>query len=1067
MDYYQPKLNFCKRRAVKKLIYLLILFFLATPKAKAYTYTWTGLGGLLSTGWNNSLNWSGGPLFGIPTKDDDVIIPPVLLGGLTGGLILTNATIPSGYNAYCKSLTFESNNVAYLSTSVTITLTVTGTLTVGGAITQTYRTGSGSTTVILTGQGNAGCASLSVGNNSTTPSPTVTSSTIFDTNISQLAVTGATTVNSYANSNGAYNGVFYVTNDNASTTAANLTTGSLALVTPSANATSNIALLNNSASSTANSINLKLTDPDPISIPAIPYGTIDLYKITGSNTGRIKVEYAATSGTQQKIYTSATSGLDASPALYQDIVFSGSITKQFNSGAVTINGNWTSKGGKVNATTNSPSITFQGSSTQTLADSASNGGSGMLFKTVSFSGSGTKTISNSMGGTSIFSVCANGTLTMGSGTTLTVGSSGKLILVSDGTGDATIANIPTGSSITGTVNVQRFFKNGTIAANTRNYRLLSSAVNTSGATLLNYLNNNPGVFTGGPSGPTNGFTVTSANSTIYLYKENLPSSNATFNSGNFKGLTKITGSTLNVYNNAGTADTTVTLYPANGFMLYYVGNNVNNLTNKQSRVNGNYADPDSATTTAPGTLNQGTITTKLWWNSSTTLSYSKSYYNLVGNPYPSAIDWDTFSNLSGSAAIYGPGVSTSIYVFNYTNKNYGIYQTGTVGGIGTNNATRYIASGQGFFVQTTSNTASLTFTESAKTGNQPASLGTSSYLLMGLPAQASVSPQYLRVRLAKDNINYDESIIAFESDASNDYENGKDAPRLDGMGNVAALATYDSGKTKMLAINHLHSIDAATRVKIYVSMLGAASLDTLNFSGLSSIDKRFDIFLIDHYKKDSLQINLYNKYMFNIRPDSAASYGADRFELVFHPKGDYNYRLISFTGKPVNTTIQLSWQTEREQNLTGFTIQKADGTATYMPIYNLQSDGNGKYNYIDKTPVAGANHYRLIQNDPFGKISSTNLTVNFTVPTTSEQHTLSVYPNPVATQMNVKINANNVPAYVALKVLNLNGQTLIRSVQEGENIQQNTSALMPGVYIVEITDDQTKQLIGRTKITKP
>ncbi|WP_170113684.1 T9SS type A sorting domain-containing protein [Mucilaginibacter yixingensis] len=1055
-----------KRRAVKKLIYLLIFFFLATPNAKAYTYTWTGLGGLLSTSWNNYLNWSGGPLFGLPTKDDDVIIPPVALGGLTGGLVLTNATISSGNNAACKSLTFESNNVTYLSNSVSTILTVDGTLAVGGAIKQTYKTGTGSTTITLTGQGTVTCASLSVGDNSTTPSPTVTSSTIFDTNVSKLTVTGATTVNSYGNSNGAYSGVFYVTNDNTSTTSANLTTGSLALVTPSSNATSNIALLNNSASSTANGINLKLTDPSPISIPTTPYGTIDLYKVTGSNTGSIKVEYAATSGSQQIVYTAATSGLDTSPALYQDITFSGTVTKQFNSGAVTINGNWTSKNGKVNATTNSPSISFQGSSAQTLADSASNSGTGMLFKTVGFSGGGTKTISNSMGGTSIFSVSAKGTLTMGSNTTLTVGSTGKLILVSDGTGDATVATIPSTSAITGTVNVQRFFKNGTVAANTRNYRLLSSAVNTSGAMLLNYLNNTPGVFTGGPSGSTNGFTVTSANSTIYLYKENLSSSNASFNSGNFKGVTKITSSTINVYNNAGTADTTVTLYPANGFMLYYAGNNVSNLTNKQTRVNGVYADPDSATTTGSGTLNQGPVTAKLWWNNSTTLSYTKSFYNLAGNPYPSAIDWDTFSNSSSSAAIYGPGVSSSIYVYNYTNKNYGIYQTGTAGGIGTNNATRYIATGQGFFVQTTSNTASLTFTESAKTGNQPASLG-SSYLLMGLPVQAAASPQYLRVRLAKDSVNYDESIITFESDASNDYENGKDAPRLDGMGNVATLATYDSGKTQMLAINHLHSIDATSRVKLYVGMTGTASLDTLNITGFSSLDKRFDVFLIDHYKKDSLQISLYNKYMFNIRPDSAASYGADRFELVFHPKGDYNYRLLSFTGKPANSTIQLNWQTEREQNLTSFTIQKADGTSTYMPVYNLQSDGNGKYSYIDKTPTAGANHYRLIQNDPFGKISSTDLTVNFTAPTTAEQQALSIYPNPVATQMNVKINANNIPAYVALKVLNLNGQTLIRSVQDGENIQQNTSSLMPGVYIVEITDDKTKQLIGRTKITKP
>lgn len=91
---------------------------------------------------------------------------------------------------------------------------------------------------------------------------------------------------------------------------------------------------------------------------------------------------------------------------------------------------------------------------------------------------------------------------------------------------------------------------------------------------------------------------------------------------------------------------------------------------------------------------------------STTVKKSASAYNLIGNPYPSAVDADLFiTDATNSSIITGTLYywthNTSITNNNYTFADYATYNlTGGVGtGVGTLGASRYIAAGQGFFVE--------------------------------------------------------------------------------------------------------------------------------------------------------------------------------------------------------------------------------------------------------------------------------------------------------------------------------------------------------------------------------
>jgi hypothetical protein len=718
---------------------------------------------------------------------------------------------------------------------------------------------------------------------------------------------------------------------------------------------------------------------------------------------------------------------------------------------------------------NTSKITWNGTSTAQSYNGAASTG---------YAHVGTMEVNNSAGGTitvnsDTLDIYSELKITKGN---LAVASGAIMVLKSSLSRTASVDPIATGYSITGNVYAERYFKAGTIVSNTRNYRLLSSPVNTTtGAYNLGYLNGNSGAFTGifvaGPTGAAGGFTVTNATSTVYLYKEDLPASSTTFNSGNFKGLSNIAGNTISYFTGTGSTTATTTLPVGNGYMLYYAGNNVNNVTsttalNKQYRFGGSYIDPDASTMVAVGTLNQGSIPVKLWWNSgSAILSKAQTGYNLVGNPYASSIDWDTFSQSSSTNGIYGPGVSATIYVFNYSNKNYGTYTASIPGGIGTNNATRYIASGQGFFVQATTTSASLTFNEIAKTTVQPSSLGSTLYMLMSQKGQAIAKPRLLRIKLAADPVNTDEIMVLFDSGSKNEYEPFYDSDRVNGIGNVSTLASYGYRSQNMLAINRMNVIDSNTRIKLFVNVNNSVSTDTISGTGFDSLDPRYDVYLLDHYKQDSSFFSRDKRYEFNIDKTDTTSYGANRFEIVFRKKSSLNYRLLGFQASPVKEGVQLTWKTENEGNLSGFTLERQDGSKVFIFLTSTLSNGSGSYTYIDRFPLTGTNYYRLQQNDPFNTISySKTIAVNFNAPGIINE-AITLYPNPVNSEFYIKIN-RNAPGRVMLKVTGVAGQIMFNREMDGNNIQQNVSSLLPGNYIVEISDKATKRLIGIKKFNK-
>ena len=437
---------------------------------------------------------------------------------------------------------------------------------------------------------------------------------------------------------------------------------------------------------------------------------------------------------------------------------------------------------------------FSGSG-QTLLDNST---AGTVFNNVTFNGSGTTTIAS---GTGNFGVSPTGVLTMVSPAKLVAGSTAQggaayLTLHSDATGTGSIAAISGSSSVTGNVTVQRYLNGGN---NYRSYRILSSPVysGTAGSNnvySINYLQNSM-YLTGNAGG---GFDKT-GNPTLYLYREDLTPSNATFTSGNFLGISAINNTpAYNYYLNGGS--TAYSLPAGSGLLCFFRGSRAAATVATETTLG--YV-PVTTTLSTTGLLNQGTIAAHNWYTpSSANLAYTTANtgnspvrgYNMAGNPYPSSIDWSRFSATSSSAAIYGPNVSPAIYEFDPVTRNYGTYNAVT--GISTGNGGRIIASGEGFFVQALNGSATLTFSEAAKTSTQP----TGSSLLFALRRDSNLNQgqkdgygSYMRLKLETDTINYSDMVIGFNPDAQDGFNPGEDSAFLPGVGgskqSVAAIGS--------------------------------------------------------------------------------------------------------------------------------------------------------------------------------------------------------------------------------------------------------------------------------------
>jgi len=133
-------------------------------------------------------------------------------------------------------------------------------------------------------------------------------------------------------------------------------------------------------------------------------------------------------------------------------------------------------------------------------------------------------------------------------------------------------------------------------------------------------------------------------------------------------------------------------------------------------------------------------------------------YNFVGNPYPSAIDWDAAAGWTKT------NIDAGIWIWNGTN-----FSTYVSGSGGTNGGTQHIAMAQGFFVQV--NEAQTSGTLNMTTGVQLHDD------VAYLKEPASTPADFIRLKLTDGELT-DETIIRLDEAATEAYDGQLDMHKL-------------------------------------------------------------------------------------------------------------------------------------------------------------------------------------------------------------------------------------------------------------------------------------------------
>ena len=772
------------------------------------------------------------------------------------------------------------------------------------------------------------------------------------------------------------------------------------------------------------------------------------------------------------------------------------------SGTTTFTGAYVNTAGSMLMTTGS--VIFQGDYTAN-AGATFTAGTGTAY----FSGSGQKLADNSTTGTTFNKVTVNGigttTITPGAGNfkvaptgLLTVVSPAKLIagsvtqggasyltLKSAAAGTASVAPITGTAAITGNVTAERYLTGG---AGYRSYRLLSSPVNTatvSGNNVysLNYLQNSM-YLTGRAGG---GFDKP-GNPTVFLYREDLAPLTNTFSGGNFAGISAINNTPSYNYNvDGGGAVYNVT--SGSGYMCFFRGDRA--ATTVAAETTLGYV-PATVTLSATGTLNQGAVTVHPWYKPATaTLGYTAGSspvkgYNLVGNPYASSIDLSKFSTTNPAAGIYGPNVSPAIYNFDPVTKTYGTYNF--VSKVVTGNGGSIIASGQGFYVQALNSSATLTFNEAAKTTTQV----TGSNLLLALRQTNQnqiddVYGSYLRLKLETDTVNYSDMVIGFNPNSNMRYNPEEDSKYLPGLGGskqgIAAISS-DSVKTAAKWLAYPNSQGQVIKLSVNVSASGTYTIKRTDFKEIPSL---YDIWLMDKYKKDSLDITHNTNYTFDVNLANTDTWGDNRFTVVIRQDPASGLHLLSFTAAKAGTSAQVNWKVENEENFTNFEVERSTDNKTFNALGGYLSSSQGTYSYTDSQPVMPADEYRLKLTNVNGNITYSQV-VALSYGNQATQiaaGNISIYPNPSKGMINLAITGGVQPAVSSqqlqgtpattansqgqvygIKIVSITGAVLKQTTSASPNWQADVSAYMPGTYVIQVVNNNSNTVVGKGTFVK-
>ncbi|MGZ3946423.1 MAG: T9SS type A sorting domain-containing protein, partial [Mucilaginibacter sp.] len=246
----------------------------------------------------------------------------------------------------------------------------------------------------------------------------------------------------------------------------------------------------------------------------------------------------------------------------------------------------------------------------------------------------------------------------------------------------------------------------------------------------------------------------------------------------------------------------------------------------------------------------------------------------------------------------------------------------------------------------------------------------------------------------------------------------------------------------------------------------------LKLPQLSNLSPAYQVMLRDRHLQDSVIMHAGSSYSFNIDKSDSSTFGCKRFDLVIKQEAQNQLKLVAFGADKAPGGSLISWKVKNEYNTTTFYVERStDKGQNFRPIGGLQSNSTNSYDIVDKSPAKGENQYRLKLLDINDNISHSNIATLFYPSVPNNSVNLTIYPNPAASSISLsvaqdkKFSSFKTDPY-DVKIVNAFGLVVKKGKSQQASWHANIGDLLPGTYMVQVTNSNNKSLIGITSFVK-
>lgn len=584
----------------------------------------------------------------------------------------------------------------------------------------------------------------------------------------------------------------------------------------------------------------------------------------------------------------------------------------------------------------------------------------------------------------------------------TLNSNGNLVLVSNATKTARVA--AGHNRINGRVVAQRH-----IPEVARRWRFIGSPVqdDTIGGLRRS-------IFVTGPGGVANGFDASYNNAhTVFSYNESTPGN---VNQGW-----------------VGPANTAEVMPVGRGYRVFVRGDRSN-----IQRMSNTNLPQNEVTLELVGPLNSGNITMPVSFTSTATMD--DDGWSLLANPYASAFDWNAFWN---SPTTTKTNLLPTIWVFNSQSNNYVSYNAQAQSGTLTNGI---IPQGAAFWVKATAANPQLILSDAFTTSATP------------IQVFKNVANSSFGIRLQSDSINFDEVTVKYIQGATDTLDQYDITKMYSGI----SLATWGADN-RMLSHSSL-ALKPTVNDTIRLAVSGGVGAYTLTFDNSHTITIHDQVFLVDNFTSQMINLLTTPTYSFNITSNTA-SLGLNRFYIVMANNATVPVDLMHFGAVlGEDKQVRINWTTASEINTSHFEVERSADGKLFNALNRVGAAGSKgiltSYTSIDERPQA-INYYRLkmVDHDGTFKYSQTRI---IKLEEQVASNAVALYPVPVVEQLTI---AHKQTGIKEVKLYGMWGQLFsTQRIDNQQATQLDMSKYGAGMYIVEVTDENGQ--ITREQIVK-